>query len=90
MTLGYGKVLGDPVISAIAERHNATPAQVALAWAMQLGYSVIPSSTRRGNLASNLLATGLQLMVQDMADIAALERNGRMVSPEGLAPAWDE
>jgi 2,5-diketo-D-gluconate reductase B len=90
MTLGYGKVLGDPVIGAIAERHNATPAQVALAWAMQLGYSVIPSSTRRENLASNLLATGLQLTVQDMADIAALERSGRMVSPEGLAPAWDE
>jgi 2,5-diketo-D-gluconate reductase B len=89
MTLGYGKVLGDPVIGAIAERHNATPAQVALAWAMQLGYSVIPSSTRRENLASNLLATDLQLTAQDMADIAALERNSRMVSPDGLAPAWD-
>jgi 2,5-diketo-D-gluconate reductase B len=89
MTLGYGKVLGDPVIAAIAKRHNATPAQVALAWAMQLGYSVIPSSTRRENLASNLLATGLQLTAQDMADIAALERNSRMVSPDGLAPVWD-
>lgn len=31
----------------------------------------------------------LQLSAQDMADIAALERNGRMVNPEGLAPAWD-
>jgi len=89
MTLGYGKVLGDPVIAAIAERHNATPAQVTLAWAMQLGYSVIPSSTKRENLASNLLAAGLQLSAQDMAEIAALERNGRMVNPEGLAPAWD-
>ncbi|SFG13121.1 2,5-diketo-D-gluconate reductase B [Duganella sp. CF458] len=89
MTLGYGKVLGDPVIAAIAARHDATAAQVTLAWAMQLGYSVIPSSTRRENLASNLLATGLQLTAQDMAEIAALERNGRMVNPEGLAPAWD-
>ena len=89
MTLGYGKVLGDPVIAAIAARHNATPAQVTLAWAMQLGYSVIPSSTRRENLASNLLATGLQLTERDMSEIAALERNGRMVDPEGLAPAWD-
>ena len=89
MTLGYGKVLGDPVIAAIAERRKATPAQVTLAWAMQLGYAVIPSSTRRENLASNLLATGLQLSSQEMADITALERNGRMVNPEGLAPAWD-
>lgn len=89
MTLGYGKVLGDPVIGAIAERRKATPAQVALAWAMQLGYAVIPSSTRRENLASNLLATNLVLSEQEMADIAALERNGRMVNPEGLAPVWD-
>jgi 2,5-diketo-D-gluconate reductase B len=35
MTLGYGKVLDDAVIQEIARQHGATPAQVALAWAMQ-------------------------------------------------------
>ncbi|WP_043641172.1 2,5-didehydrogluconate reductase DkgB [Chromobacterium haemolyticum] len=89
MTLAYGKVLGDPVIAAIAQRHQATPAQVALAWALQLGYSVIPSSTKRENLASNLLAQRLRLSEEDMARIAALERNGRQVDPAGLAPQWD-
>ncbi|SPA01677.1 2,5-diketo-D-gluconate reductase B [Cupriavidus taiwanensis] len=89
MTLAYGKVLGDPVIGAIAQRHQATPAQVVLAWALQLGYSVIPSSTKRENLASNLLARTLRLSEDDMAQIAALERNGREVSPDGLAPQWD-
>ncbi|WP_337883291.1 2,5-didehydrogluconate reductase DkgB [Chromobacterium haemolyticum] len=89
MTLAYGKVLGDPVIAAIAQRHQATPAQVALAWALQLGYSVIPSSTKRENLASNLLAQRLRLSEEDMARIAALERNGRQVDPAGLAPRWD-
>lgn len=89
MTLAYGKVLGDPVIRAMAERRHATPAQVALAWALRLGYSVIPSSTRRENLASNLLAQSLQLSDGDMAEIAALERNGREVSPDGLAAQWD-
>lgn len=89
MTLAYGKVLQDPVLHRIAQRHQATPAQVALAWALQLGYSVIPSSTRRENLASNLLAMQLKLSEQDMAEIAALERGGREVSPAGLAPDWD-
>ncbi|SPC15396.1 2,5-didehydrogluconate reductase DkgB [Cupriavidus taiwanensis] len=89
MTLAYGKVLGDAVIGAIAQRHQATPAQVVLAWALQLGYAVIPSSTKRENLASNLLAQGLRLSDDDMARIAALERNGREVSPDGLAPQWD-
>ncbi|MGY6268194.1 2,5-didehydrogluconate reductase DkgB [Achromobacter denitrificans] len=89
MTLAYGKALKDPVIGQIAQRHDATPAQVVLAWALQLGYAVIPSSTRRENLASNLLAQQLRLTDDDMARIAALERNGREVSPEGLAAAWD-
>ncbi|WP_431822366.1 2,5-didehydrogluconate reductase DkgB [Burkholderia sp. F1] len=89
MTLAYGKVLGNAVIGAIAQKHQATPAQVALAWALQLGYSVIPSSTKRENLASNLLAQTLRLTDEDMAQIAALERNGREVDPAGLAPKWD-
>jgi 2,5-diketo-D-gluconate reductase B len=89
MTLVYGKVLNDPVLARIADKHRATVAQVALAWALQLGYAVIPSSTRRENLASNLLARELKLDRDDMAAIAALERNGREVDPAGLAPEWD-
>ena len=89
MTLAYGKVLKDPVLAGIAGKHGATVAQVALAWALQLGYAVIPSSTKRENLAGNLLARDLQLDADDMALIAALERNGREVNPQGLAPVWD-
>lgn len=89
MTLAYGKVLGDPTLAAIADKHRATPAQVALAWAMQLGYSVIPSSTKRDNLASNLLATSLRLDEDDMHRIEALDRGERLTDPDGLAPAWD-
>lgn len=89
MTLAYGKVLKDPVLAKIADKHRATVAQVTLTWALQLGYAVIPSSTRRENLASNLLARDLKLDADDMAQIAALERNGREVSPKGLSPVWD-
>ncbi|CAI1496394.1 2,5-diketo-D-gluconic acid reductase B [Serratia grimesii] len=89
MTLAYGKALQDETIKAIAARRNATPAQVILAWALQLGYAVIPSSTKRENLASNLLAQQLTLTAEEMAEIATLENNGRLVSPEGLAPNWD-
>ena len=89
MTLAYGQALKDKTIKAIAARRNATPAQVILAWALQLGYAVIPSSTKRENLASNLLAQQLTLSSEEMAEIAKLESNGRLVSPEGLAPNWD-
>lgn len=89
MTLGYGKVLNDPVIQDIARQHGATPAQVALAWAMQQGYAVIPSSTKRSNLKANLEAQRLQLADADMERIETLDRGERMVDPAGLAPAWD-
>ena len=89
MTLAYGKALQDPVIREIAQRHGATPAQVVLAWAMRLGYAVIPSSTRRANLESNLGAVDVRLSEEEMAGIAGLERGGRLTSPEGLAPVWD-
>lgn len=88
MTLGYGKVLADPVIQDIARRHGATPAQVALAWAMQLGYAVIPSSTKRANLESNLKARQLRLDDEDMRRIGDLDRGERLVNP-GFAPKWD-
>jgi len=89
MTLAYGKVLKDPAIEAIAKAHGATTAQVTLAWAMQLGHAVIPSSTKRDNLASNLKAQQLVLSDAEMAQIAALDRGERLTSPEGLAPDWD-
>ncbi|ALN60687.1 2,5-diketo-d-gluconic acid reductase B [Lysobacter enzymogenes] len=89
MTLAYGKVLNDPVLVDIAGKHRATPAQVALAWAMQSGYAVIPSSTKRENLAGNLLAMSLRLDDEDLRRIAALDRGERLTDPAGLAPAWD-
>lgn len=89
MTLAYGKVLGDPVLQGIAQRHGATVAQVALAWAMQQGYAVIPSSTKREHLASNLQAQALRLSEAEMATIAALDRHERQADPQGIAPEWD-
>jgi 2,5-diketo-D-gluconate reductase B len=82
-------VLNDPVVEAIAKAHGATAAQVVLAWAMQLGYAVIPSSTKRANLEGNLKAQQLKLTDADMAQMAALDRNERLTDPAGLSPAWD-
>ena len=89
MTLAYGKALKDETIGRIAKKHNATPAQVILAWAIGEGYSVIPSSTKRENLQSNLAATKLHLDDDDRAAILKLECNDRLVDPDGLAPHWD-
>jgi 2,5-diketo-D-gluconate reductase B len=88
MPLAYGKVVDDPVIRAIAARMNATAAQVTLAWLLSRGHAVIPSSTKRENLAGNLQAPRLVLRPQDLAAIDALDRGERLVDPD-FAPAWD-
>lgn len=88
MPLAYGKVMSEPVIAGIAERIGATPAQVALAWLLDKGHAVIPSSTRRANLESNLAAGRIRLDAGDIAAINALERGERLVSPD-FAPRWD-
>jgi len=90
MTLAYGKALQEPVIQVIAETNQQTPAQVILAWALAKGYAVIPSSTKRANLASNLQAQFITLSDQQLMKIDKLDANAREVNPEGLAPVWDQ
>jgi len=51
--LGHGmspRVLDDPVITSIAQRVNKSPAQVALAWAVQRGTAFLTTSTRPGRI----------------------------------------
>jgi len=88
MPLAYGKVMQDEVLQRIGESHNASPAQVALAWLLQQGFAVIPSSTKRENLAANLAAQELRLSDEEMQQIATLDRNERLANP-GFAPKWD-
>ena len=89
MTLAYGKVLNDSLLLDIAAQHQASSAQIALAWALQKGFAVIPSSTNREHLIANLRAQEIQLTKDEMAAIAKLNRNAREVNPEQLAPLWD-
>ena len=88
MPLAYGKVMQDEVLQRIGESHNASPAQVALAWLLQQGFAVIPSSTKRENLAANLAARKLRLTEEEMQQIATLDRNERLANPD-FAPKWD-
>ncbi|WP_180107430.1 2,5-didehydrogluconate reductase DkgB [Acinetobacter sp. YH12085] len=89
ITLAYGKVLQDPTLLNIAAEHQVTSAQIALAWALQKGYAVIPSSTQREHLISNLKAQDIHLTPEQMQAIATLDRNAREVNPPELAPVWD-
>lgn len=91
MTLAVGRVMSDEVLQSIARKHGADPAQVALAWALHQGYSVIPSSSKREHIASNLRALDLQLTDEDLQQIRQLDRgeSARIANPPHAAPDWD-
>lgn len=96
---GEPALLSDPVVTAIAARHEASPAQVLLAWALAQGHAVIPKSIHPGRLAQNLAAASLTLDEEALASLSGLDRHRRYVSGDGfvmpgapytLANLWDE
>jgi aryl-alcohol dehydrogenase-like predicted oxidoreductase len=60
-------------VRGIGARHNATPAQVALAWLLHKGEDIvpIPGTKRRSYLEENVGAANLALSPDDMASLDA-------------------
>lgn len=58
---------GSGALSEVAARHNATPGQVALAWALRSpAVLVIPGTSSPAHLAENAAAAGLELTDEDV------------------------
>lgn len=51
--LGVGNLLDNPAVTAIAQTHGKTAAQVLIRWSIQLGNIVISRSTKPERIASN-------------------------------------
>ncbi|WP_081582925.1 aldo/keto reductase [Corynebacterium timonense] len=75
--LARGANFDAPEIVAVADKHGATPAQVALAYLMGLGCSVIPKTANPQRLVENLAAVDLRLDNEDVATLDAVQ-GGRM------------
>ncbi len=69
------ELLGDEVISGIAEAHGVSSAQVILRWNLQKGVVVIPGSSNPDHIRENTELYGFTLTGEEMAQINALDRN---------------
>ena len=73
---GYTKeLLGDEVISEIAEAHGKSSAQVILRWNLQKGVVVIPGSSNPDHIKENTELFDFELTDEEMEKINALDRN---------------
>ncbi len=88
MPLAVGRVMEDETLQRIGTAHNASPAQIAIAWVAARGVVPIPSSTRPEHQKANLEALQLTLTDEDMSAIDKLDRNDRIANPS-FAPDWD-
>lgn len=70
-------LLGNEVIGEIAKKHDATPAQVLIKWAVERDTIVIPKSTHAGRIEENLKSAELNLDDEDMAKIKSLDKHYR-------------
>ncbi len=68
--LDQGPLLRHATLKTIAERHGATPAQIALAWLLrQEGMVAIPKSADRARVSENFGALKVKLTEADLADL---------------------
>ena len=67
------RLLTDPHLSRLAVRLSATPAQIALAWLLDLAPNIllIPGTRNRLHLEENLQAAGIRLDDAARAELAA-------------------
>jgi 2,5-diketo-D-gluconate reductase A len=72
--IAQGAVLGDPVITAIAERIGRTASQVTLRWHVERGDIVFPKTLSAERMRENAAIFDFELTPDDAAAITALDR----------------
>jgi 2,5-diketo-D-gluconate reductase A len=79
--LGQGRLIDNPVLRAIADRHGKTIPQVILRWHIQNHLVVIPKSVTPTRIRENIAIFDFALTDADMREIAGLE-TGRRIGPD--------
>lgn len=88
--LARGEAIRHPTVQEVARSLYRTPAQIVLRWIIQQGVVTVSMTTKPANAAANLEAMAFELSDEAMARLSAVRAlNHRLVSPDGLAPAWD-
>jgi diketogulonate reductase-like aldo/keto reductase len=67
-----GRLLQSKALAAVGKRHNATPAQIAIAWTMRHGNVIsIPKASDQAHVRQNAAADSIELTEADLAEIDA-------------------
>ena len=80
----------EPAVTAAAERHGKTPAQIVLRWHVQQeGVAAIPRSSNPERIAENLQVFDFALEASEMAALDSLRVRGHRICDFEFSPEWD-
>jgi len=77
--LGQDELLGDPVISRLAESHGKAPAQVVLRWQLQLGHVTVTKPVSAARVRESIDLFDFELCHRELAAIADLGRDRQVL-----------
>jgi diketogulonate reductase-like aldo/keto reductase len=86
--LARGDVLENDTLQEIAADHDASAAQVSLAWLRQQGITAIPKASSEPHIRDNWQSLSVTLSDEEIDRIQELEQTGRRVDP-GFGP-WNQ
>ncbi|XP_073912840.1 prostaglandin-E(2) 9-reductase-like [Castor canadensis] len=78
-------LLNDPVLCAMAKKHNRSPAQIALRYHLQRGIVTLAQSYKEKEIRENIQAFEFQLPLEDMKVLNELNRDYRYAPAEFIA-----
>ncbi|OAX36381.1 Aldo keto reductase [Rhizopogon vinicolor AM-OR11-026] len=87
--LGKPMLTENAVVKEVAEKLNATPAQVLVAWCTHRGYSVIPKSVQESRIISNFQQISLSEEDYEMVASIGVGNFERFNIPFRENPKWD-
>lgn len=68
--IGEGLLVRHPILRTIAEKHNATPVQIALAWTIRMpGVMAIPKAATAAHVRENFNCLSIILDSEDMEQL---------------------
>ncbi len=82
-------LLENEVINSIAQKHDATPGQVLIKWAVERDTIVIPKSTNPGRIEENFKSREISLDQEDMNRIRQLDMHYRYLDGKAMETDGD-
>lgn len=80
-------VIENPVVKAIAKKHQRTPAQTVLRWGIQRGTAIVPKTVNPERMKENLAIYEFELSDDEMSAISQLNQNRRFNDPGDFCEA---